>query len=363
MENEKGNFVKLSRSFLEWRWFTNENTLQLFLYLFLKANWKDAYFEGYEIKRGSLVTSLQTLASETRKTVKQVRTALEHLQKTGEISLKTTNRFTIVTIEKYEVFQGVQNNIGQTEDNHRTYQRQIMDSQTATIEEEKENKEEKEREEESPTSPFDSEWEEILALYPRCKGLELESKEKYFKTLEERNDKEKFLEDTKEAIRNYVERYREEHDNDLTYIFGFERFFSECLKKEIECYRSQKVVFTGWQQDEDKTIPLYELNEIIVNEYEHKEEIKYLDVLKEAYRRYPIHNFIAEDYNALYFGIVNRYADGTGANLLYAAVGKYLGDMENKKQYVIPEFGYWLKHEATGVMETVTEYNQLIPEE
>ena len=65
-------------------------------------------------------------------------------------------------------------------------------------------------------------------------------------------------------------------------------------------------------------------------------------------------------YESLFFGIVNRYKDGTGANLLYAAVGKYLDDMKRRKQYSIPDFGYWLKYEAVKVMETVTECERLI---
>lgn len=242
MENEKGNFIKINRSILDWEWYQDINTKCLFLHLLLKANWKDARWQGHEIKRGSLVTSLQTLASETGLTVNKVRTALEHLQKTGEITSKTTNKFTLITIEKYGVFQDLQSNESQakpqTNHNQITNKSQTNHNQITTIEEEKEykeNKEEKEREEEIPTSPFDSEWKEILALYPRCNGLELESKKKYFKTLEEQEDKEKFLEATKEAVRDYVERYKEnnEDDENLKYIKGFKRFFSEGFNNEI----------------------------------------------------------------------------------------------------------------------------------
>lgn len=369
MEKENGNFIKINRSILEWRWYKNGNTARLFLHLLLKANWKDASFEEYEIKRGSFVTSLQALASETGLTTNQVRTALEHLQKTGEITSKTTNKFTIITIEKYGVFQDVPSNDSQTkpQSNHNqiTNKPQINHNQITTIEEEKEYKEEKEREENSPVSPFDSVWKEILALYPRCNGLELESKEKYLKTLEERKDKEEFLENTKGAINNYVERYRKENADDtgLKYIKGFKRFFSEELKGEIESYQSQKTAFTGWKENGD-SIPPSELSEEFESEYEHEHRGKaeYMEVLREVYKKYPICNFIPDAYESLYFGIVNRYEDGAGANLLYAAVGKYLEDMKNKKQYSIPDFGYWLKHEAIDVMKTVTEYRKLIPE-
>lgn len=373
METEKGNFIKINRSILEWRWFKNGNTLRLFLYLLLKANWKDSYFEEYEIKRGSFVTSIGIMANETGLTVQQTRTALEHLQKTGEITIKSTNKFTIVTIEKYNVFQGMQGNEQQTNQQSNnipvTNEQQSNNKQVTTIEEEKEYKEEKDREEEEenscPLSPDDSIWKEIILLYPRRKGQETECKEKYFELLNKQENRQEFIEDTKAAISDYLEKYEQKSPDDAgeyQYIIGFKRFFDEELQKAIQSYRNTKAIFKGWSEN-GKILPIFELREESgKGDFEHRGETEYTEVLRELYRAYPIHNFVMDAYESLFFGIVNKYEDGTGANLLYAAVGKYLDGMKHGKQYSIPDLGYWLKHEATGVMKNIENYKKLIHE-
>ena len=50
-------FIKLHRSILSWEWYSDEITVRVFLHLLLNANWEDSKFQGYEIPRGSLVTS------------------------------------------------------------------------------------------------------------------------------------------------------------------------------------------------------------------------------------------------------------------------------------------------------------------
>lgn len=77
--------IKLERKIIDWEWYKDINTKCLFIHLLLKANWKDGRFCGKVIERGSLVTSLQKLSEETGLTVREVRTALTHLEDTGEI--------------------------------------------------------------------------------------------------------------------------------------------------------------------------------------------------------------------------------------------------------------------------------------
>ena len=58
----KGDYVKINRSLLEWGWYQDKNTCRLFIHMLLKANWKDGFFLGIEIKRGSFVSSLAKLS-------------------------------------------------------------------------------------------------------------------------------------------------------------------------------------------------------------------------------------------------------------------------------------------------------------
>lgn len=105
-------FVVLYRKFREWEWYTDSNTKDVFLELILTANFKDSKFKGYLIPRGSVVTSIHNLAVAVGLTDMKVRTALEHLKSTGEITIKTTSKFSIITVNNYDYYQddNTQNN-------------------------------------------------------------------------------------------------------------------------------------------------------------------------------------------------------------------------------------------------------------
>lgn len=98
-------WIKLHRKILDWEWFTSPSTLQLFIYLLLRANKEDKKWRGILIKRGQLVTSVATISEETKLSTQQVRTSLNRLKSTNEITSKTTNSFTLVTVCKYESYQ------------------------------------------------------------------------------------------------------------------------------------------------------------------------------------------------------------------------------------------------------------------
>ena len=100
-------WIKIFRLFLEWEWYGDTNMVRLFLHLLLKANYEDKRWQGIVIKRGQLVTSSLTLAAETHLSRQRVRTCLSRLEHTGEISIKTTNKFSIITICKYGNYQAV----------------------------------------------------------------------------------------------------------------------------------------------------------------------------------------------------------------------------------------------------------------
>ena len=100
-----GNYIKLSRGLLEWEWYTDINTSRLFIHMLLKANWKDGNFKGTTVSRGSFVSSIGKLAGETGLTEREIRTAISHLKKTGEVTSKTTNKYTVFTVVKYDLYQ------------------------------------------------------------------------------------------------------------------------------------------------------------------------------------------------------------------------------------------------------------------
>ena len=98
-------YIKLFRRLLKWEWYTDVNTTKLFLHCLLKANWKDGSWHGYKYKRGQFITSLASLARETGLTVKEVRTALKHLERTGEVASWHDSKIRIITVKSYDQYQ------------------------------------------------------------------------------------------------------------------------------------------------------------------------------------------------------------------------------------------------------------------
>lgn len=103
---EQSTYIKLYRSILEWRWYKTPHTLQTFIWLLLSANIKPYGFQGFTIKRGEVATSYATIASENGITPDQARTAISHLKKTGEITVKRHSKFLQIAIVNYEMYQG-----------------------------------------------------------------------------------------------------------------------------------------------------------------------------------------------------------------------------------------------------------------
>lgn len=102
-----GEYIKVFRKMLEWEWYTDVNTTKLFLHCLLKANWKPGSWHGYKYKRGQFITSLPSLARETGLTIKEVRTALKHLKRTGEVADWHDSKIRIITVVSYDQFQAM----------------------------------------------------------------------------------------------------------------------------------------------------------------------------------------------------------------------------------------------------------------
>ena len=118
-------FICLYRQITQWEWYQNPNTFRLFIHILLMANYTDGRFEGKEISRGQLVTSLPSLSKQTNLSVRQVRTALDHLILTGELTSKAYSKYRIITVVKYNEYQFVD----RQNDSQLTANRQASDSQ------------------------------------------------------------------------------------------------------------------------------------------------------------------------------------------------------------------------------------------
>lgn len=101
-------WIKLHRSLIEWRWFSSPETLQLFIYFLLSANYETKEWQGVKVKRGQLLTTFSCIHKDTSLSLQQIRTAITRLKRTKEIKTITTNKYTLITVCKYDNYQGEQ---------------------------------------------------------------------------------------------------------------------------------------------------------------------------------------------------------------------------------------------------------------
>ncbi len=98
-------YIKLYRSLLNWEWYDDINTKTVFLHLLLTVSIAESQWHGITVPRGSRVSSYAVLAKETRLTERQVRTAISHLEMTGELTRYKHPKFTVFAINNYDKYQ------------------------------------------------------------------------------------------------------------------------------------------------------------------------------------------------------------------------------------------------------------------
>lgn len=108
-------WISLYKKFVNWEWYQDTNVKSVFIHLLLLASYEDKKWQGRVVKRGQVIISSGNLASDLKLTRQQVRTALKKLQSTDEIRVESTNKYLVITIEKYSDYQSaLQNNNHQT---------------------------------------------------------------------------------------------------------------------------------------------------------------------------------------------------------------------------------------------------------
>lgn len=106
-------FIKVYRKLIEWEWYTDTNTKSLFIHCLLRANWKPGSWKGIHYNAGEFITSLPSLSAETGLSIQQVRTSLNRLFSTGELTCRTTDNVTgkkltrnrIITVNNWDSYQ------------------------------------------------------------------------------------------------------------------------------------------------------------------------------------------------------------------------------------------------------------------
>ncbi len=136
-------WIKLHRKMLEWEWYSDTNVCRVFVHLILKANYKDGRYKGHPVKRGQVISGRNMLSQETGLTPQQIRTAINKLKSTNEITSQTTSQFTIYTIENYGNYQVDEDGATNQTTSNPTSEQPASNQRATTSKERKKEKKEK----------------------------------------------------------------------------------------------------------------------------------------------------------------------------------------------------------------------------
>lgn len=98
-------FIVIDRKIQDWKWWGNTNAMSIWLYLLVGANWKDGYWHGLEVKRGSLITSKVKMAELLRINRRTIDHWLKVFADEGQIIYQCTSNYTAITIVNYDKYQ------------------------------------------------------------------------------------------------------------------------------------------------------------------------------------------------------------------------------------------------------------------
>lgn len=98
-------FIKLYRQLRDWEWYKDGNTMRVFIHLLISANHKPGRWKGIEIGRGQFLTGRKSLALDLDLTEQEIRTAINKLKSTNEITSEATSTYTLYTLQNYDLYQ------------------------------------------------------------------------------------------------------------------------------------------------------------------------------------------------------------------------------------------------------------------
>jgi len=125
-------WIKLYRQLLDSPVFSNEKYLKMWVYILLKANHRTAIViragKSFTIEAGSFLTGRKRLSEELNISESTIERILSFLENEHQIEQQKTNRDRLITVTKWNAYQGNEQQDGQQVNNKRTTGEQRMDT-------------------------------------------------------------------------------------------------------------------------------------------------------------------------------------------------------------------------------------------
>lgn len=132
-------FIKLHRKLVAWGWYQNYVVKDLFIHLLLNANFRTSTWQGQVLEAGQLVTGLKQLSADLGFSIQQIRTALNKLKSTGEITIKSTNKYSIITVVNWADYQSGEDFVTSKLTSKSTNEQQTNNKQITNNQQQKKN--------------------------------------------------------------------------------------------------------------------------------------------------------------------------------------------------------------------------------
>jgi len=162
-------YVILYRKLRQWEWYQDSQMVHLFIHLLLSANRYPGNWKGIDLETGQLITGLQSLRRDTGISTQSLRTCLNRLKSTGEVTIQSTNRYSLITVCKYHDYQITrkqESEINSPANKQSTNNQQTANKQSTTNNKGKEREKEREKEKNVPkgTQQADSRNKEVQEI-------------------------------------------------------------------------------------------------------------------------------------------------------------------------------------------------------
>lgn len=159
-------WVKTHRKMMSWEWYQDSQMVHLMIHLIMKANSRDKEWRGMPVKRGQIITGRKVLSAETGISEQSIRTCLNRLKKSREISIKPTSKFSVITICNYEEYQISKKQINQQ------HNQQPTSNQPTTNHKQEEQEEQEEKNTLSGKKPNGVPFKSIVSFLNEKSGKE-----------------------------------------------------------------------------------------------------------------------------------------------------------------------------------------------
>lgn len=186
-------WIKLHRKLIESDIFQNEKLLKIFIYCLLKATHQEHSqligLRTIELKKGQFVFGRSKAATELNMKESTVWKYMKFLESIKTISIDSNNKFSVITIENWEFYQGIPEEVEQQNNNK------------ITTKEQQNNTNKNVKNVKNVKNLYIEQFEKLWTMYPNKKG-KATAKKKVAKLLKDE-------EVTYEELKKCIERYKQ----------------------------------------------------------------------------------------------------------------------------------------------------------